>query len=798
MVLVGLLGAIIGGVCATAVAGARRTSSAADRLQQAAGEPDALIDATEVDPATWARIAQLPSVVRSGRFAYTFVAPAQDPDGYYPVFTRTDGLDDSLGQGHLVAGRRVRPGAADEVVLAEPIADRLDVGVGDLLHLASWSPEGALQVAVGDPIEPDGPAIDLRVVGLTRSTQDVLSRPDDVILTFLGPGVHDRYREEIGVADGLFLADLRGGDGALDVLAEEMRQVYPDGPVPRIDPAGVTVLSLEDSLNVLAGGLYIFAAVAGLFGLGAIAQVATRSVARGDAEQRILAGLGLTRRGRLLDAWLPIGAAAVVGGVGAVVVAVVASSAMPIGLAHRVDPALGTSFDGLVLPVAGLSVVVVIGGIGAGAAWRLAARPLAVPSIDRSGDPQRPVAVLARRGPPAVAVGLSMAAVSGRRPEAGAVRASMLGIAVAVAGLAAVAVFGSSMARLLDTPERYGWSWDVAVRLRGEATAEDIAASSDVEAVALGVFNQTVQIDGRPYNAMALAPLTGDASPAPVEGRAPLAPDEVALGADTRWELGDPEVVTALGSEGDGQEFRVVGTAIMPTIDDPIPIAEGAVFSLAGLDQLGLAAPVEDSSGFRGDGHRLPGGDRSRAGPDPFGPRGRPAGLPDGAGRDQSPRSGERPSPGAGRTAGRPGGDRRRQRPVADRAASSSGPGRAPGHGLRSGPGRGRDVLAGLRPGGDRLGDRASRRGRRRPVDVVLARRSPRGGHRSDHSTHDAGPGPGHGGAGRRRRCRVRRRGDPPLAVPCPTGGLSGTVGGRDLERGVRITTGMSRSVAAW
>jgi predicted lysophospholipase L1 biosynthesis ABC-type transport system permease subunit len=36
----------------------------------------------------------------------------------------------------------------------------------------------------------------------------------------------------------------------------------------------------------------------------------------------------------------------------------------------------------------------------------------------------------------------------------------------------------------------------------------------------------------------------------------------------------------------------------MPSIDDPIAIAEGAVFSFAGLEQLGLAAPDEDSSGF--------------------------------------------------------------------------------------------------------------------------------------------------------------------------------------------------------
>jgi hypothetical protein len=64
----------------------------------------------------------------------------------------------------------------------------------------------------------------------------------------------------------------------------------------------------------------------------------------------------------------------------------------------------------------------------------------------------------------------------------------------------------------------------------------------------------------------------------------------VALGAETlaaaRREVGDR--VRVVGSER-GRTFRIVGQAVLPSISDPEPLADGAVFTARGLGSLGDA-----------------------------------------------------------------------------------------------------------------------------------------------------------------------------------------------------------------
>lgn len=72
----------------------------------------------------------------------------------------------------------------------------------------------------------------------------------------------------------------------------------------------------------------------------------------------------------------------------------------------------------------------------------------------------------------------------------------------------------------------------------------------------------------------------------------------MALASDVRRQLGTPARVTVRGTGGP-HEFRVVGEAIYPTIEDPVAIGNGAVFTLDGLEQLGMTEIQENDPGFR-------------------------------------------------------------------------------------------------------------------------------------------------------------------------------------------------------
>lgn len=600
VLLIAALGALVGGVCGTAAAAARRTVTADDRLTEAGGEPDALIflDERSRDQAEDTRqIAALPSVAAAGQIAYTFVEAADDPS-VTPWFTSVDGaVPADLAGGRLVAGRQVRPGATDEVVLAEPAARRLHLDLGDVLHLRSYTPAQTNAVVQGgEPVDPEGPDLDLRVVGITRSSQDVIAGPDDPVpATILSSAIHDAHLGQVAFFEGIVIVDLRPGLDVEDLTAD-VRRAFPGFHPPQVDSAGFQVISLDDTLGTLAGGLWVFAGVVAVFGLAVVAQAIARVVARRQPEQLTLAALGMTRRGRFLAAWRPVVVAAVLAGVGAVALAVIGSSRMPIGLAHRVEPDLGVDVDLLVLTAVAATTAVVVLAVGAWSAWRLVARP--VLQVGRERPRSRPGlghGLLARR--PTTSIGLGMAGGAGRRPEAVAVRTAVAGIALGVVGIAAVAVLGASMSRLLDTPARYGWNWDAFVRPESGTTAEVLAARDDVAAVAITVQNQTVEVDGRSLNAMAFDPVRGEIGPTIISGRAPAAPDEVALAADTDASFGHPDAVEALDVFGNPQPFRVVGTVVVPSVQDPVPVAEGALFSWDGLELLGFAHPDQNTPG---------------------------------------------------------------------------------------------------------------------------------------------------------------------------------------------------------
>jgi hypothetical protein len=162
----------------------------------------------------------------------------------------------------------------------------------------------------------------------------------------------------------------------------------------------------------------------------------------------------------------------------------------------------------------------------------------------------------------------------------------LVGAAVGIAGVVAVALFAGSLNRLIDTPARYGWNWDVTGGGQGLVEPERVAADPAVTALAEARFTD-VEVAGRPVDGVGFHQLKGQIFLTLADGRAPERVDEVVLGTDTLathgLDIGDR--VTARGPLG-SRTFRIVGRGIFPPVDDNAVLAEGAAFTEAGLTSI--------------------------------------------------------------------------------------------------------------------------------------------------------------------------------------------------------------------
>src|SRR5215471_19000080 len=74
----------------------------------------------------------------------------------------------------IVEGRAAAPGAANEVVIDEPLAHASRLSVGQTLDIDSYTPDQTAKLARDEQVgKPAGPRITLRVVGISRSPSDL-------------------------------------------------------------------------------------------------------------------------------------------------------------------------------------------------------------------------------------------------------------------------------------------------------------------------------------------------------------------------------------------------------------------------------------------------------------------------------------------------------------------------------------------------------------------------------------------------------------------------------------------------
>ncbi len=586
-VLVGVVGAFTMG----AVAGARRTGSSLDRFRETSRSADIEL-AAESTPAQLQQLVRIPGVVAVASMqAYGLVVPAA-PDFEEVGAPVGTAFGTTIDRDRIVAGHAPDPDAVDQITIGEAFAARLHLRPGSPLDVESFSPKqveatlrGAANVGA-----PSGPRVRLRVAGTVRRTLDLGDRGASGGLLVLTPAFDRAYANRIGVFGSRIRVRTADAPGDVPAVLAAIRKTLGDSLFSAQGLATET-LGASNAIDVVASALWIAAAVAGLAGAVAITFALGREISVATDDKDALRELGCTR-GQQVAAVLPCALVGAAGGAAlSTIGAILLSPRFPVGVARRADPNLGFHADWTVLALGVLVVVSVVAGIAIAAAYR-ATRPSVTASVVRSDKVGVVGRVAAAGMAPPVTNGVRMALEPGRGPSAVPMRSAFAGAVCGVLGVTAVVVFAASLRDLASTPRAFGSRWDF--------TALDTTSNTPCEGSSFGLDRepgiatlaelcvQNVQIDGRPTGAIAFTRVTGASiTPEIISGRAPSAPNEVAVGTKTLDVLGKRigDTVQIEGRRGK-LDYEIVGRAVFPSLGPTQPLADGAAFTGAGYKPL--------------------------------------------------------------------------------------------------------------------------------------------------------------------------------------------------------------------
>ena len=169
----------------------------------------------------------------------------------------------------------------------------------------------------------------------------------------------------------------------------------------------------------------------------------------------------------------------------------------------------------------------------------------------------------------------------------------------AVACLIAVVSFGASLGRLVDQPARYGVTYRFGFGVGEDALSPTLRhrIERDPDIAALTYYSLTTgEAQGRPLSVAGYALARGHLPPIAIEGRLPVADDEIALGRLTARSLHAEQggtVVVTLG--GHPHAFRLTGLVMVPSLAGNDGVGEDALLPLRTLRRLDPDAQVANA-----------------------------------------------------------------------------------------------------------------------------------------------------------------------------------------------------------
>ncbi|HEY7262038.1 MAG TPA: FtsX-like permease family protein [Trebonia sp.] len=597
-----LLLGLIGGVVLTAAAGARRTYTAYPRLLSWANATQAdIIPEGTGFTGYYRALERLPHIAAMTTAGLYGAVLSRSDQRNVSVMSSPDGaLGVTVDRVKVVAGTLYDAKAPGQAMVDEQLASEEHLTPGGTLRL------------YGVPTAPSGAPEYAKAVTLTFRVTAIVAFDDEIVPTGSANGNQPTALVSSPFAATAAARELGYGDEAavrlqpgvsLTAFTKAARTL-----AKRYPPAGgdVITINLSDQVNATerairpeAIALAVFAGLAALIALAVTGQLLARQLALDAAEFPILRVLGVNRAALIILSLARLAIVTVTGALVAVAIAVAASPLMPIGPARLAEPHPGIEVN-LAILGAGAAVIALLPlAVLAPPAWRaarLARGPLGVaePAAARRARPSRVAAALTYAGSVTGGAGVAMAFEPGHGRTAVPVRSALAGSMIAIAALAAAAVFGASLVGLVSTPHDYGQNWQQEVDFNfgaaSGAQAADLAKTiTAVSGYAGGNYGQ-LTIDGRIVPAIGLDQVRGSGYLTLLAGRAPAAQDEIALGEQTFQAIGahlgqtipvTVNQVVVSGRQGIPLRMRVVGIAVLPAFSrgsfSPTGLGTGAV-----------------------------------------------------------------------------------------------------------------------------------------------------------------------------------------------------------------------------
>jgi ABC-type lipoprotein release transport system permease subunit len=601
---------VTAGLVLAAVAGASRTRSALPRFVEHFRAEDAYASApTEslAEQQQFAReLATVPGVSAVAPTAFVVMATVDDRGpiaGAEGVIGATAFVEESGSAAMLrplvVDGRLPSPGAPYAVAVDEDFAEHWNVGVGDRVRVAAYSPEQLEDIANDRRVQPNGRALDFEVSGIVRLPSDLAIDTENQTgslfevntrAMYLTPAFWARHRDELATY-GLDVAVRLDDNVALETVREAAADKFGEVYLEPDQATIVTVPATQRAIELQAHALLACGAVFGLAAAAVIGQAILRRLARRADDDRRLAALGWTSRQMVALEGVRAAPVALGGALVAVLVAVVLSPLTPIGSARRAETDPGVHANWAVLGIGAIVVVGLVMSVALYASYRL----FRIAHREQTARARRrPLAdVLARAGaPPPVVFGVHTA-VGGRRGARLSLRGALVAALAGVAAASGAFTFGASLDRLLATPDLWGLRWDVAAGNYNEAVsaragAEALRANPDVAAFS-GVRATFVRVDGRTLGAVAVEPGEGRLFPTLVEGELADETAEINVGQHTLEQLNKNvgDVVELTGTTARPLTARITGVVIVPaTLSVATRLAEGVTMTFGTLQRL--------------------------------------------------------------------------------------------------------------------------------------------------------------------------------------------------------------------
>jgi hypothetical protein len=584
-----VLVSIVGGLVLAATAAGRRTEAAFPQFVAAHGF-DAIVYATQPAPKN-AKVPDVASVVTvvspdNGQPTCRCTHPI-NPNNFGVLVVASKGRSPFL----LVSGHMPSPSAPDEV-LASFTLQQDGVHLGTVIHIPLFAPSqaSAYNNTPTALLHPEGPTVDLRVVGFDAAETDFPTGGTPSFDLFATQAFAHTVLPRTAVSYGYFVG-LRHGAADLPRFDAFLTAQGVMGFQNEDAPAA----AIEASIHPQALGWWILAALTALVGLAVIGQALARQTMVESEDYPTLAALGAGRRQLVALGTGRNAAVGLVGAIGAVAIATALSPLAPLGEARTAQSSTGVALDTPVLLVGALATVAVVLALGIWPAFR-ATRTMRPDKGLAIARPSRVADLLTSRGaPPSALIGVRNALERRSGRATVPVGSALLGTVVTVIALCGTAVFGASLSHLTATPPLYGDPFQLNIGDGGGSQPSPsllgtLERDKAVTGITEGIAPPEVSV-----NKVAVSPIAGTAIRGPlllstVAGRAPNGDGQIALGATTMRRVGAHvgsvvEVTVSLPSGGERTvPFQVVGEISFPALSGIVSLGTGAAFTIAGYE----------------------------------------------------------------------------------------------------------------------------------------------------------------------------------------------------------------------